>query len=332
MPTKVKRATNVIEAKLRVDEAAVHVKSENYNEAMLLYNQKMSETDNEYNISVFNSVELQVNDILNPTLHEHSLLQSFVSIGVDDIDTKQSNEESKNVDKKTHTRHCLGKNEENNDFDNGEVTNSDSNKIKKTNKRVKGKSDTSFIEVQVQMQKSRIKQRNNVVQRQEEIYTDKDRAAAVNMGSKDIKQSLKQKKRLDRIKSPLLSDMAEPGSILELGKREMRLGNVNVAFNFALELSPNDTNALIARSRCYLLLGNPQNALQDAETALQSKLKDSVNARAVYYKAEALYYLGDFEMSLVYYYRGMRMRPEFGQFRLGIQKAKDAIRNILNHG
>ncbi|KAL2751350.1 dnaJ protein P58IPK B [Vespula maculifrons] len=317
MPTKVKRTTNVIEAKLRVDEAAVHVKSENYNEAMLLYNQ------------------LQVNDILNPTLHEHSLLQSYVSIGIDDIDTKQSNEESKNVNKKTHTRYCLGKNEGNDDFDNGDAANGDSNKIKKTNKRVKRKTDTSFIEVQVQMQKSRIKQRNNVAQRQEEIYTDKDRAAAVNMGSKDIKQSLKQKKRLDRIKSPLLSDMAEPGSILELGKREMRLGNVNVAFNFinkALELSPNDTNALIARSRCYLLLGNPQNALQDAETALQCKLKDSVNARAVYYKAEALYYLGDFEMSLVYYYRGMRMRPEFGQFRLGVQKAKDAIRNILNNG
>ncbi|XP_035723221.1 dnaJ protein P58IPK homolog B-like [Vespa mandarinia] len=295
----------------------------------------MSEINNEYNTSIFNSVELQVNDILNPTLHEHSLLQSFVSIGVDDIDTKESNEEFKNVNKKIHTRHCLGKNEENDDIDNRESTDGgDTNKIKKTNKRFIRKTDTSFIQVQVQMHKSRIKQRNNVAQRQEEVYTDKDRAAAVNMGSKDIKQSLKQKKRLDRIKSPLLSDVAEPGSILELGKREMRLGNVNVAFNFinkALELSPNDINALIARSRCYLLLGNPQNALQDAETALQCKLKDSINARAVYYKAEALYYLGDFEMSLVYYYRGMRMRPEFGQFRLGVQKAKDAIRNILNH-
>ncbi|KAK2586634.1 hypothetical protein KPH14_011681 [Odynerus spinipes] len=103
-------------------------------------------------------------------------------------------------------------------------------------------------------------------------------------------------------------------------------------YNQALELSPNDANALIARSKCYLLLGNPQNALQDAETALQCKLKDSVNARAVYYKAEALYYLGDFEMSLVYYYRGMRIRPEFEQFRLGVQKARDAIRNVLHHG
>lgn len=195
----------------------------------------MSETSNEYNdTSVLNSVELQVNDILNPTLHEHSLLQSYVSIGVDDTDAKQSNEESKIVNKKTHgRRYCLGKNEEKYDIDNREPpANGDSNKIKKENKRVRGKGDTTFMEVQVQMQKSRIKQRSNVVQRQEEIYTDKDRAAAVNMGSKDIKQSLKQKKRLDRIKSPLLSDVAEPGSILELGKREMRLGNVNVAFNF----------------------------------------------------------------------------------------------------
>lgn len=52
-------------------------------------------------------------------------------------------------------------------------------------------------------------------------------------------------------------------------------------------------------------------------------------ANAIYCKAEALYYLNDFEMSLVYYYRGMRIRPEYGQFRLGVQKAKDAIQNIL---
>lgn len=52
MPTKVKRTTNVIEAKLRVDEAAVHVKSENYNEAMLLYNQvnKYNRKNNKNNI------------------------------------------------------------------------------------------------------------------------------------------------------------------------------------------------------------------------------------------------------------------------------------------
>lgn len=104
-----------------------------------------------------------------------------------------------------------------------------------------------------------------------------------------------------------------------------------ILYNQALELSPNDKNALIARSKCYLLLGEPQKALQDAEAAIRGKLKDPRNARAIYYKAEALYHLGDFELSLVFYYRGMRIRPEFDQFRLGVQKAKEAIQNILGN-
>ncbi|XP_074113112.1 uncharacterized protein LOC141536477 isoform X3 [Cotesia typhae] len=101
--------------------------------------------------------------------------------------------------------------------------------------------------------------------------------------------------------------------------------------NKALELSPNDKNALLARSKCYLLLGEPQKALSDAEAALNEKMNDSNNARAIFYKAESLYHLGDFELSLVFYYRGIRIRPEFDQFRLGVQKAKEAIRNILDH-
>lgn len=96
-----------------------------------------------------------------------------------------------------------------------------------------------------------------------------------------------------------------------------------------MEISPSDRNALLARSKCYLMLGEPQKALEDAEAALNEKVKDPNNARAMFYKAEALYHLGDFELSLVYYYRGMRIRPEFDQFRLGVQKAKEAIQNIL---
>ncbi|XP_072743692.1 outer dynein arm-docking complex subunit 4-like isoform X2 [Anoplolepis gracilipes] len=109
-------------------------------------------------------------------------------------------------------------------------------------------------------------------------------------------------------------------------------GNYNKAiflYNQALDLNPNDKNALIARSKCHLLLGDPQKALDDAEAALRLNPKNSSNAKAVYCKAEALYHLGDFEMSLMYYYRGMKIRPEFGQFRLGVQKARDAIQNVL---
>ncbi|XP_031844039.1 outer dynein arm-docking complex subunit 4 isoform X1 [Nomia melanderi] len=151
------------------------------------------------------------------------------------------------------------------------------------------------------------------------------------MGTKDIKQSLKMKQKQDR--NLQLPEDAEPTAMLALGLREMRIGDVMVAMNCinkALNLEPNDRNALIARSKCYLLLGEPKKALQDAENALQYKMKNANMAKAIYCKAEALYHLGDYEMSLVYYYRGMRIRPEYGQFRLGVQKAKDAIKNVLH--
>ncbi|OAD62620.1 Tetratricopeptide repeat protein 25 [Eufriesea mexicana] len=150
------------------------------------------------------------------------------------------------------------------------------------------------------------------------------------MGTRDIKQSLKMKQKQDR--NLQLPEDTEPTTMLALGLREMRIGDVKVAMNCinkALDLEPNDNNALIARSRCHLLLGEPQKALQDAENALQCRMKNTSMANAMYCKAEALYHLGDFEMSLVYYYRGMRIRPECGHFRLGVHKAKDAIQNIL---
>ena len=80
-------------------------------------------------------------------------------------------------------------------------------------------------------------------------------------------------------------------------------------------MNSNDQNALVARSKCYLQLGEPAKALQDAETAL---LLDKGNIRAIYQKAEALYYLGQFEHSLMFFHRGLRLRPELACFRLGI--------------
>lgn len=94
----------------------------------------------------------------------------------------------------------------------------------------------------------------------------------------------------------------------------------------ALELNPNEKNALVARSKCYILLGQPENGLKDAETALAV---DKTFMKAVYQKAESLYYLGDFEHSLMYYHRGLRLRPEHEGFKLGVQKAQKAIENAI---
>lgn len=87
-------------------------------------------------------------------------------------------------------------------------------------------------------------------------------------------------------------------------------------------MAPNDQGALIARSKCYLQLGEPDKALADAETALAI---DKNSIRAIYQKAEALYYLGKFEHSLMFFHRGLRLRPELANFRLGVQKTQEAI-------
>lgn len=88
-------------------------------------------------------------------------------------------------------------------------------------------------------------------------------------------------------------------------------------------MCPTDTNALIARSNCYLQLGEPEKALADAETALNA---DKSNIRAIYQKAESLYYLGQFEHSLMFFHRGHKLRPELKNFQLGIQKTQE-VRN-----
>ncbi|KAL0197965.1 hypothetical protein M9458_006505, partial [Cirrhinus mrigala] len=41
------------------------------------------------------------------------------------------------------------------------------------------------------------------------------------------------------------------------------------SFSTALSLQPDDKNCMVARSRCYLKLGDAESALKDAETSLK---------------------------------------------------------------
>lgn len=97
-------------------------------------------------------------------------------------------------------------------------------------------------------------------------------------------------------------------------------------YNLALELRPDDRNCLVARSRCYLQLGNSAKALKDADASMKD---DGTFFRGILCKADALYFQGDFEMALVFYHRGNRLRPEQHEFRLGIQKCQEAIDNSV---
>lgn len=96
----------------------------------------------------------------------------------------------------------------------------------------------------------------------------------------------------------------------------------------ALELNPMEKNALVARSKCYILLGQPENGLKDAEAALTV---DKGFIKAIFQKAESLYYLGDFEHSLMYYHRGLKLRPDHEGFKLGVHKAQKAIENAIGN-
>ncbi|NXG76216.1 TTC25 protein, partial [Baryphthengus martii] len=93
-----------------------------------------------------------------------------------------------------------------------------------------------------------------------------------------------------------------------------------------LKLRAGDKDGLVARSKCYLRLGDLENALKDAEASLQS---DKTFSKGLYQKAETLYTMGDFEFALVFYHRGHRLHPELQQFRLGIEKCQEAIVNCI---
>ncbi|NXE14158.1 TTC25 protein, partial [Lophotis ruficrista] len=97
-------------------------------------------------------------------------------------------------------------------------------------------------------------------------------------------------------------------------------------FNNALKLREGDKYCLVARSKCYLKLGDTENSLKDAEASLQI---DKTFSKGLYQKAETLYTMGDFEFALVFYHRGYRLRPELQKFRLGIAKSEEAIVNSV---
>uniref|UniRef100_A0A8D3A4E8 Outer dynein arm-docking complex subunit 4 n=1 Tax=Scophthalmus maximus TaxID=52904 RepID=A0A8D3A4E8_SCOMX len=98
------------------------------------------------------------------------------------------------------------------------------------------------------------------------------------------------------------------------------------SFSTALTLKPDERNCFVGRSKCYLNMGLYENALEDAEASLK---EDTTFFEGLYQKAEALYYMGEFEFALVFYHRGQKLRPQIQEFRLGIQKAQEAIENCV---
>ncbi|XP_034362504.1 outer dynein arm-docking complex subunit 4 isoform X7 [Arvicanthis niloticus] len=125
----------------------------------------------------------------------------------------------------------------------------------------------------------------------------------------------------DILRSTFPSYMAE-------GERLYLCGEFSKAiqsFTNALHLQSGDKNCLVARSKCYLKMGDLEKSLNDAEASLQN---DPTFCKGILQKAETLYTMGDFEFALVFYHRGYKLRPD-REFKVGIQKAQEAINNSV---
>ncbi|KAI4588906.1 hypothetical protein MJG53_003314 [Ovis ammon polii x Ovis aries] len=97
------------------------------------------------------------------------------------------------------------------------------------------------------------------------------------------------------------------------------------SFSNALHLQSGDKNCLVAHSKCFLKMGELEKSLEDAEASLQG---DPTFCKGILQKAETLYTMGDFEFALVFYHRGYKLRPD-REFKIGIQKAQEAINNSV---
>lgn len=90
----------------------------------------------------------------------------------------------------------------------------------------------SAKQIHQELKKHRKKKRMRGGRKQEEIYTDKDRAAAVGMGSKDIKVDLRTKRRQERSINMCIPELAEPENFIALGNYKAKAGKLNLAMEF----------------------------------------------------------------------------------------------------
>jgi len=128
----------------------------------------------------------------------------------------------------------------------------------------------------------------------------------------------------DGPKSSFVTYLAEGDKLYNAGEYQKALES----YTTALEIEQENVSGLVARSKCYLQIGDAQAALADAESSLQGNTEFH---KGLFQKAEALYQMGDFEYALVFYHRGHKLRPELQEFRLGIQKAQEAIDNCVGN-
>lgn len=93
-------------------------------------------------------------------------------------------------------------------------------------------------------------------------------------------------------------------------------------------------HCLVSLAKTKLLMGDPRASLQAANRAFEISTDDdkcfNVLCEAVYQKAEAFFHMGDFESALMFFHRGLHLKPKDEMpFNQGVNKCVDAIKQTL---
>ncbi|XP_060581205.1 outer dynein arm-docking complex subunit 4-like [Ruditapes philippinarum] len=91
------------------------------------------------------------------------------------------------------------------------------------------------------------------------------------------------------------------------------------AYGEALRHVPDDIRSLVGRSKCHSKLRKLRKAMDDIEVALHIH---SMDKDAMLQKADILDQLGNHEMALVYYHRGLKRYPKSEEFKAGLARAE----------
>lgn len=103
-----------------------------------------------------------------------------------------------------------------------------------------------------------------------------------------------------------------------------------VAFTQALDIDIEDidkSGVYLSRANCYIQTGDVMSAMEDIKIVFKQKPDEPLAFLA---RAEAFFTMGEFEIALVYFYRGLHLRKDMVEFQDGITKSRNAIIDSIN--
>ena len=153
-------------------------------------------------------------------------------------------------------------------------------------------------------------------------------------GAMDLKgQVEKYKYELGAAGSLNVHDLQQIHILVEQAKHDLRNNKPAAALHYVKrgqKLDPNVLEMFELKCQCLVKMNKYQEALEAADIVL-FKFGDALNSKALAVKAEASYNIGNFEQSLLYFYRAFRTASvrEKEDLEKGITLTRLAIRNAV---